>query len=117
MLESECLWFSFSNLLQEELNEIRHQWNTHYIRQSRHDTLPGRPNELYYLPENVNAENHVHVVEDEKYQDMFHYCHDYQESSIYHEYFTTIFDQSEFRQPDSWNEALTLYHNLLNIAR
>ena len=73
MLEAECLWFSFSNLLQKELDEVRHHWNTHYIRRSRHDTLAGRPDELYYLPENVDAENHVKVVEDEKLCDMLNY--------------------------------------------
>ena len=73
MLEAECLWFSFSNLLQKELDEVQHHWNTHYIRRSRHDTLAGRPNELYYLPENVDAENHVKVVEDEKLCDMLNY--------------------------------------------
>ena len=117
MLEAECLWFSFSNLLQKELDEVRHHWNTHYIRRSRHDTLAGRPDELYYLPENVDAENHVKVVEDEKLCDMLNYCSDYQEHSDYNEYFTSIFTQAGFRQPDTWNEALTLYHNLLGIAR
>lgn len=116
MLETECLWFSFSTLLQKELDKVLHHWNTHYIRRSRHDTLAGRPDELYYLPENVNAENHGHVVENEKYQDMLNHCHDYQENSIYQEYFTSIFTQSGFRQPDTWNEALTLYHNLLGTA-
>ena len=113
MLETECLWFSFSTLLQKELDKVLHHWNTHYIRRSRHDTLAGRPDELYYLPENVNAENHGHVVENEKYQDMLNYCHDYQENSIYQEYFTNIFTQSGFRQPDTWNEALTLVNSLI----
>ena len=38
---------------------------------------------FYYLPENVHAENHVHVVEEGNYQDMLNYCHDYQKNSIY----------------------------------
>lgn len=117
VLESECLWFAFSSLLQKELNKVQHHWNTHYIRRSRHETLAGRPDELYYLPENVNAENHVHIVDNEKYQDMLSYCQDYQEDSMCQEYFTSIFTQMEFGQPDNWDEALTLYHNLMDIAR
>ena len=27
-------------------------WNTHYIQKSRYDTVPDRPDELSYLPEN-----------------------------------------------------------------
>lgn len=117
VLESECLWFSFSSLLQKELEKVTLHWNTHYIRRSRHETLAGRPDELYYLPENVQAENHICIVEDEKYQDMLSYCQDYREDSIYQEYFTSVFTQMEFGHPDNWDEALTLYHNLMDIAR
>lgn len=116
MLQTECLWFSFSQLLQKELDEVQHHWNTHYIRRSRHDTLPGRPDELYYLPENVNAENHVHTVEEDKYQDMLNYCRDYHEESLHQDYFTSIFTLSGFQQPNTWNDALTLYRDLLDIA-
>ena len=116
ILESECLWFSFSNLLQKELDEFRDHWNTHYIRRSRHDTIPGRPDELYYLPEGVNAENHIHPIDDEQYQDMLNYCAEDQED-IYLEYFMHIFTESGFSQPNTWHDALNLYHNLLDIAR
>lgn len=50
-LEMECLWFCFSQLLQKVLDDIREHWNTHRIRRSRHDTVNGRPDSLYYLPE------------------------------------------------------------------
>ena len=47
----ECAWFSFSHLIQRELDKTRHEWNTHFIRKSRHDTISGIPDELYFLPE------------------------------------------------------------------
>ena len=37
-LESEAMWFCFAPLLQADLDEMKHHWNTHYIRKSRHDT-------------------------------------------------------------------------------
>ena len=40
----------FSNILQFELDKVKHEWNSHFIRQSRHCTVPGIPDELYYLP-------------------------------------------------------------------
>ena len=49
-LDMECLWFCFAELIQKVLNEIKEHWNTHYIRKSRHDTVSGRPDSLYYLP-------------------------------------------------------------------
>ena len=50
-LEMECLWFCFSRLLQKMLDEVKEHWNTHRIRRSRHDTVSGRPDSLFYLPE------------------------------------------------------------------
>ena len=40
----------FSNILQFELDKVKHEWNSHFIRQPRHCTVPGIPDELYYLP-------------------------------------------------------------------
>ena len=50
-LQMECLWFCFSEVLQKELDEIKEHWNTHFIRKSHHDTISGRPDSLYYLPQ------------------------------------------------------------------
>lgn len=50
-LEMKCLWFGFSKLLQNVLNEVKEHWITHRIRKSRHDTVSSRPDSLYYLPE------------------------------------------------------------------
>ena len=61
-LEVECLWFCFSSLIQQDLNHVKDNWNTHYIRRSWFDTIPGRPNELYYLPERHNSEDFLQPV-------------------------------------------------------
>ena len=50
---SDCLRFTFFNLIKDDLKAVVHMWNTHYIRGSRGDTLKGKPNELYFLPELV----------------------------------------------------------------
>lgn len=50
-LSMTCLWFCFKDILQADLDHVRDHWNTHYIRKSRHDTIPGRPDELFFLPE------------------------------------------------------------------
>ena len=46
----ECVWFLFSDFLQLDLDKVKHEWNSHFIRQYRHFTVPGIPGELYYLP-------------------------------------------------------------------
>lgn len=50
-LMKECLWFSFANVLQIRLDEVKNNWNTHYIRKSRFETVSGRPDSLYTIPE------------------------------------------------------------------
>ena len=42
-LEMECHCFCFSKLLQNVLDEVKVQWNTHRIRRSRVDTMHGSP--------------------------------------------------------------------------
>ena len=56
-LQMECLWFCFSGLIQQDLDRVKEHWNSHYIRGSRYDTVKGRPNELFYLPELHNTED------------------------------------------------------------
>ena len=108
VLQMECLWFSFSPLIQKELDEVRRHWNSHYIRKSRHDTVAGRPDELFYLPECVDAKNQLQAIGNAKFQDMFQYCIDYQEEYLYQEYFRTIATHGQFEEPNSWQEALDL---------
>ena len=50
-LHMELAWYTFSPLLQYELDQVKFQWNTHYIRRTRHDTILGMPYELFFLLE------------------------------------------------------------------
>lgn len=50
-LMKECLWFSFARVLQIGLDEVKNNWNTHYIRKSRFETVNGRPDSLYTISE------------------------------------------------------------------
>ena len=56
-LHMELAWYTFSPLLQYELDQVKLQWNTHYIRRTRHDTIPGSPDELFFLPELSGGQN------------------------------------------------------------
>ena len=50
-IQMVCLWFCFAQLLQDDLDKIKQHWYTHLIRGSSHDTISGRPDELFFLPE------------------------------------------------------------------
>ena len=52
ILYRDCLGFCFQHLVQEDLDKIREEWNSHRIRANRNSSgPPGYPNELYFLPE------------------------------------------------------------------
>ncbi len=36
----ECLWFCFSGLIKQDLYRVKEHCNSHYIRESHHDTDP-----------------------------------------------------------------------------
>ena len=47
-MNKECLWYCFSGVLQADCNAVTDHWNTHYIRHSRHNTVSGRPDSLFF---------------------------------------------------------------------
>lgn len=78
--------------------------------------MAGRPDELYFLSECLNAEDQLQSVGSDKFQDMFQYCHEYQEQDLYQDYFKTISSLGQFGEPNDWQEALDLYRQLLVLA-
>ena len=65
-LQDECLWFSFCGILQEDLDHVRNHWNSHYIRESRFDTIGGIPDELYCIPEYYGMNDFIVPVPSDK---------------------------------------------------
>ena len=50
IIETECLWYCFSTILQNDLNSEKGHCNTHRIRKSRFQTTHGSPNVLSEIP-------------------------------------------------------------------
>ena len=50
IIEKECLWYCISTVLQKHLNSVIDDWNTHKIHRSWFQTVHGRPNVLYEIP-------------------------------------------------------------------
>ena len=44
--------------MKKALNAIKESWNTHYVRRSRYYTADGIPDQLFFLPESIGAENY-----------------------------------------------------------
>lgn len=116
-LDMECLWLCFAELIQKVLNEIKEHWNTHYIRKSRHDTVSGRPDSLYYLPHCHGGGNHfiMPIPEAEIHYARAHVI-DLQDDNIHQDYFNYALQACNHNKPTNWREALELYNVLKQCA-
>lgn len=115
-LEMECLWFCFASLIQQDLNHVKDHWNSHYIRSSRHETISGRPNELFYLPEIHGAQNFLQPVNANQCQHVEENHITAEETNEFQEYFSYVMEQSTLSAPETWREGLDLYNHLLFYA-
>ena len=117
-LHVECLRFCFMRLIQNELNNVVKRWNLHRIRPSNNrESPPGKPDVLYYLPEqshginciiNVN-ENDLDIAE-ENYteQQPAMGCNE-----SFAELANMIMEDHHYNMPRNERDAYTLYNNLL----
>ena len=92
-------------------------WNTHYIRSSRHETTPGVPDLLFYLPKDSGGVNCLVRVSQDKIDEMkLRHFEDTNDESSYQEYFQYVMDHEGVRYPDSPKEALDLFCYLTEKA-
>jgi len=113
--------YCFVELLQKDLNEIVEYWNTHYIRKSRHDTVPGRPDVLYYLPDANYASDQIKTYEERDIEEMKTNLHGNQvdsddEEESHFEYFEYLKSELQIQMPTNWDEAKQMYTKLRSLA-
>ena len=116
-LSKECLWYCFSDLLQKDFDGVKQHWNTHRIRRSRYNTIPGRPDALFFLPEQHGGVENIltQVPRNER-----NYAKEeiviMDEDNDYKEYFDYVTRTFDLTHPTDWEEALELYNRLIHIA-
>ena len=108
-LSMSCLWSSFKDILQADLDHVRDHWNTYYIRRSHHDTVLGRPGELFHLPENSGFEDFICPFTGQQLDDMAVYCTTDEEENIFLKYFNYALESLYLHHLTVWREALTLF--------
>lgn len=116
-LHKECLWFCFQGVLQASLDKIKEYWNTHYIRSSRHETIAGSPDLLFYLPEHSGGMDCLVPVSRDKILEMKSRHHaQTEDENTYQEYFQYVMDIESIEYLDSPDEAITLFSYLIEKA-
>ena len=108
----ECLWYCFHNILQAEFDAVKECWNTHRIQKSRNNTVPGRPDTLYFLPELHGAcDNGIPVRITEVHYVTTHIIDDSQNND-YQDYFDYARMNLSIPLNKNWEEALSMYTKL-----
>eukprot|EP00794_Sanderia_malayensis_P002894 gene2894-3345_t len=117
-VQKECLWFCFAKIVQTSLDEIKNNWNIHYIRKSRFDTVSGRPDALYTIPEFHGGISDLIVPVTNADLD-YAYSHLVEASdnnSDYEEHFQYVIDELQLTAANDWKTGLDLYKTITNLA-
>lgn len=117
ILHMECLWFCFAAVLQRDIDLVVEHWNTHSIRSSRYNSVAGKPDVLYYLPENSGGVSSGVLISNEEIQEVRHHCEREENENEYEEYFHYVMETERLYYPNSPEESLALYGRLLEIAQ
>ena len=110
-----------------ELNEVKDDWNSHYIRGSKYQTMPGIPDKLYFFPEDFGTTDHKHLFDaadqlEAEYEisctptDANASNNEENQSTDYFLYFNYALDTLGMDVPNNWREGLPTYRRLLSVA-
>jgi hypothetical protein len=102
-------------VIQQDLDFVKMHWNTHYIRRSRHDTIPGKPDELFFLPEASGGEDQLQPVTEEQMREAVSQCEYPRDENDYQDYFEYICEHQSLPKPSNWRDALSLFKHLLTF--
>ena len=69
-LHKEAIWFCFADLLQTDLDKVKEYWNSHRIRKSKHATVSGAPNMMFFLPEDFGHSDCLVPISPHKLTEM-----------------------------------------------
>lgn len=100
----------------QDLDFVREHWNTHTIWASSYNTIAGKPDELYLLPENKGGEDRLHPVSAEEVEFVAENLLQFEEvPNWYQHYFEHILTNMNLERATNWMDALNLYRELLHI--
>ena len=118
VIHVECLRFCFMSLIQEELHRVSQHWNLHGIRPSNGETPAGRPDVLFFLPEESNT-THYNIAADKSDLDVAENLrgtrhHSLGCSSVFVRLAELIMEVIDLPLPRSTEEAMYLYVELVH---
>ena len=104
----EALWFAFSKIIQDDLDRVKEHWNTHRIRKSKFQTVAGRPDSLYFLPEETYTLDCKQEISQNEFRDVSENVVVREYANEYTEYFNYLLEDNNIQSPNDW--GLSLIH-------
>ena len=114
----DCMKFSFTGLIQDELTRIARHWNLHKIRPCANtESLPGCPDVLYFLPQLHDTLDFKVAVPSDELSIAEEICCDFIPetgcSAEFQELANLIMEDESLQYPTTPDEGLILYFTLL----
>ena len=82
-------------------------------------SMPGRPDELFFLPERSDGENHLQYTTQQQLEEVRNSADlgPTDNDNDYEQYYQYVCEQEQIAQPKTWKEALTLtlFQRLLTL--
>lgn len=116
-LQKAVLYFTFSNLIQRHLEEVRIDWNSHTLQRSRGAICPsGKPNELFFSPpDGFHDQKRMYdVVHFEFLRDQSRQPPIALDVTI-HEQCLNLMNENVLEMPNNRREGVRLYLKLLEL--
>ena len=105
----DCIHYCFLEIIREELNCVKEDWNSHIISRSRNSGPTGRPISMYHLPHLYDKQDCVQRINKEETEEFDSVvCCD----SVL-DFSRTIIPNNGIITPKNPSEALNLYLFLL----
>ena len=118
VINKECLWFCFSKTLQKGFDVLKEHWNSHRMRKSWFETIPGRQNVLYYLRGTSGGATDLklHVSDQQVNAVMGYVSRDNNLLDEFQEYFKYVIRCLQLETPSNYQHALQLFGVLKEAA-
>ena len=116
-LSKECLWYCFSGVLQNDLDTVKEHWNTHRIRKSRYNTVAGRPDSIFYFPEQHGGVGNILMqVPENEINYATEEIVEMEQGNDHQEYFDYVTEALRLPPASDWQEAHRLYNRFMHVA-
>ena len=117
IIETECLWYCFSTILQNDLNSVKDHWNTRRIRKSQFQTIHDKQNVLCEIPSRSRGQEGLKLtILNEMFDQAAASVTEEEHPEDYQEYFRYLMEVFKRRQTETSQETLSLFIELKRMV-